>query len=519
LNVTAQYNANQVEPTLEGVYSLANPTGNAITVPVRWGGNLGSDSSTFIKGTSSGDTILNASDDWVITDDAVAPEFGDPTLTHYFIPNAPGVTRTNASLSGDNLYVDYTVTIPAFSTISLRATNVLSGGNVNQAPTDINLSNTSINENVAANSTVGTFTSTDPDTGNTFTYSLVAGTGDTNNSAFSIVSNQLQINASPNFEAQSTYNIRLRTTDQGGLSYDKPLVVNINNVNEAPTDLSLSNTSINENVAANSTVGTFTSTDPDTGNTFTYSLVAGTGDTNNSAFSIVSNQLRLNASPDFETKSSYSIRVRTTDAGGLTYDKPLVVNINDIDEFVNLTPNNDLFQGTGTASADQINGLPGNDRLYGNAGNDTIDGGDGDDVIYGGNDNDLLRGGNGSDRLYGDAGNDELLGNAGNDILYGGDGDDILNGGAGSDQLYGNAGIDTFVLAPGMGLDSIYNFQDGVDIIRLDGGLTFGDLQIAKSGTSTLIKIASTGVTLASLVNTNSALIGAADFSAIAPVT
>ncbi|MEG5041164.1 MULTISPECIES: DUF4347 domain-containing protein [unclassified Microcoleus] len=398
------------------------------------------------------------------------------------------------------------------------AVTTLSGLSSNNAPTDLNLSPSSINENVAANSSVGTFNSTDPDTGNTFTYSLVAGTGDTNNSAFSIVSNQLQINASPDFEAQSTYNIRVRTTDQGGLTYDEPLVVNINNVNETPTDLTLSNNSIAENVAANSTVGTFTSTDPDTGNTFTYSLVAGTGDTNNSAFSIVSNQLRINASPDFETKSSYSIRVRTTDTEGLTYDKPLVVNINDIDEFVNLTPNNDLFQGNGTASADQINGLPGSDRLYGNAGNDTIDGGDGDDVVYGGNDNDLLRGGNGSDRLYGDAGNDQLLGEVGNDILYGGDGDDLLNGGAGSDQLYGNAGIDTFVLASGMGLDSIYNFQDGVDRIRLDGGLAFGALQIAQSGTSTLIKIASTGVTLASLVNTNSALIGAADFSAIAPV-
>ncbi|MEG4326960.1 DUF4347 domain-containing protein [Microcoleus sp. herbarium5] len=398
------------------------------------------------------------------------------------------------------------------------AVTTLSGLSSNNAPTELNLSPSSINENVAANSSVGTFNSTDPDTDNTFTYSLVAGTGDTNNSAFSIVSNQLQINASPDFEAQSTYNIRVRTTDQGGLTYDEPLVVNINNVNETPTDLTLSNNSIAENVAANSTVGTFTSTDPDTGNTFTYSLVAGTGDTNNSAFSIVSNQLRINASPDFETKSSYSIRVRTTDTEGLTYDKPLVVNINDIDEFFNLTPNNDLFQGNGTASADQINGLPGSDRLYGNAGNDTIDGGDGDDVVYGGNDNDLLRGGNGSDRLYGDAGNDELLGEVGNDILYGGDGNDLLNGGAGSDQLYGNAGSDTFVLASGMGLDSIYNFQDGADRIRLDGGLTFGALQIAQSGTSTLIKIASTGVTLASLVNTNSALIGVDDFIAIAPV-
>ncbi|MEG4987519.1 DUF4347 domain-containing protein [Microcoleus sp. BR0-C5] len=409
---------------------------------------------------------------------------------------------------------DYVMTLNPGDYYSLHIVEVPTV--LNAAPTDLTLSNTSINENVAANSTVGSFTSTDPDTGNTFTYSLVAGTGDTNNSAFSIVSNQLQINASPDFETKSSYNLRVRTTDQGGLTYDKPLVVNINNVNETPTVLNLSNTSINENVAANSTVGTFTSTDPDTGNTFTYSLVAGLGDTNNSAFSIVSNQLQINASPDFETKSSYNLRVRTTDQGGLTYDKPLVVNINDIDESIYGTPNNDILNGT--ANADQINGLAGNDRLYGNAGNDTIDGGDGDDIVYGGNDNDLLRGGNGSDRLYGDAGNDELLGDAGNDILYGGDGNDILNGGAGTDQLYGNAGIDTFVLAPGMGLDSIYNFQDGVDRIRLDGGLTFGALQIAQSGTSTLIKIASTGVTLASLINTNSALIGEADFSPIAPV-
>lgn len=127
----------------------------------------------------------------------------------------------------------------------------------------------------------------------------------------------------------------------------------------------------------------------------------------------------------------------------------------------------------------------------------------------------MLFGGNGSDRLYGDAGNDELLGDAGNDILYGGDGNDILNGGAGSDRLYGNAGFDTFVLASGMGLDSIYNFQDGLDKIRLDEGLTFGALQIAQSGTSTLIKIASTGETLASLVNTNSAGIGEGNFISI----
>jgi len=175
------------------------------------------------------------------------------------------------------------------------------------------------------------------------------------------------------------------------------------------------------------------------------------------------------------------------------------------------TPNNDILRGT--AGGETIYGLEGSDRLYGDAGDDVLFGDAGNDILYGGDGYDILYGGAGSDRLYGDAGNDVLFGDAGNDILYGGDGDDILNGGAGSDRLYGGAGNNTFVLASGMGLDSIYNFQDGIDIIRLDGGLTFGDLQIAQSGTSTSIKIALTGVTLASLVNTNSTSITATDFS------
>ncbi|MBD2612950.1 cadherin repeat domain-containing protein, partial [Nostoc punctiforme FACHB-252] len=202
----------------------------------------------------------------------------------------------------------------------------------NNAPTGLTLSTTSINENVAANSVVANLSTIDPDIGDTFTYTLVTGTGSTDNSVFSIVDNQLRINSSPNFEAKNSYSIRVRTTDQRGLSFESPFTININNVNETPTAIALSAASINENVAANSVVGNFSTTDPDTGNTFTYSLVAGTGSTDNAAFSIVGNQLRINNSPDFETKSSYSIRVRTTDQGGLTFESPFTITVNDLAE-------------------------------------------------------------------------------------------------------------------------------------------------------------------------------------------
>ncbi|MDE5115918.1 MAG: DUF4347 domain-containing protein, partial [Trichodesmium sp. St2_bin2_1] len=74
--------------------------------------------------------------------------------------------------------------------------------------------------------------------------------------------------------------------------------------NSPPTDLDLNNKTIDENVAPNSVVGTFSTTDPDSGDSFTYTLVTGDGDTDNSAFTINGDQLKINDSPDYETQSS-----------------------------------------------------------------------------------------------------------------------------------------------------------------------------------------------------------------------
>ncbi|MBC6474908.1 MAG: cadherin repeat domain-containing protein, partial [Hormoscilla sp. GM102CHS1] len=80
------------------------------------------------------------------------------------------------------------------------------------------------------------------------------------------------------------------------------------------------------NVAALALVGTFSTTDPDT-TSFTYELVAGTGDTDNDAFTIVGEELRIRESPDFENQQSYSIRVQTTDVGGLSYSENFTINV------------------------------------------------------------------------------------------------------------------------------------------------------------------------------------------------
>jgi hypothetical protein len=187
-------------------------------------------------------------------------------------------------------------------------------------------------ENAAINTSAGTLTPSDADSGNTFTFALVSGVGDEDNASFNISGSTVRSSAVFNYEVKSSYSIRVRVTDQGGLSYETPLAVTIANVNEAVTDLALSPSSIAENNATNATVGTLTATDNDTGDTHTFTLVGGTGSADNGSFTIAGSALRLTPSADFETKSSYALRVRATDVGGLFFEKELTVTITDVVE-------------------------------------------------------------------------------------------------------------------------------------------------------------------------------------------
>ncbi|WP_290599713.1 cadherin domain-containing protein [Anabaena sp. AL93] len=314
---------------------------------------------------------------------ATDPDAGN-TLFTYSLVNGAGDTDNNVfTISSNQLKINASPDFETKNSYSILVKTTDQGGlsyekqltinvnDLNESPTNLILSNTNINENVAPLTVVGDFSTTDPDAGNTFTYTLISGVGDTDNNLFTISSNQLKINASPDFETKSSYNIRVQTTDQGGLSYEKQLTIGVTNVNETPTNLTLSNTNINENVAPLTVIGNFSTTDVDAGNTFTYTLISGAGDTDNNLFTISSNQLKINASPDFETKSSYSILVKTTDQGGLSHEKQLTIGVNDLNEIIgNPSINNGRNPIVGTAVSDYIIGGPGAKTITGGAGND-----------------------------------------------------------------------------------------------------------------------------------------------------
>jgi Ca2+-binding RTX toxin-like protein len=235
--------------------------------------------------------------------------------------------------------------------------------------------------------------------------------------------------------------------------------------NAAPTDLALSASSVNENVAANTVIGTLTSTDLNSADIFTYSLVSGTGATDNSVFTINGNQLQINSSPDFETQSSYNIRVRTTDQGGLSFEKVLTINVNNLNEVYNLTttPQTDSIttEGLNDTITSTYANLQQNDKINGGGGSDTL-------IITGGTVTDSLSidAGNSTNQVNipgatitnferfdlsgflgtvsftGYTGNNWIKSGTGNDLILGGVGMDDLRGGEGNDRIYGYNGND-----------------------------------------------------------------------------
>ena len=470
----------------------------------------------------------------------------------------------------------------------------------NTSPTDLEISASTFDENITAASTVATLSSTDPDDGDTFTYSLVSGEGATDNNAFTIDGDELKIKSSPDYETQDSYSVRLRSTDSGGLTYKKSFTLNVNDLeeeskqfditaptvskiyleydaeligfnikaivsdelsgikqvwgsierpdgvvttfgmdlndetneyeyfwqldqysspglwnftrittednannyksitdlstievegsltipdkevsdNNAPsTDLSVSASTFDENITAGSAVANLSSTDPDTADTFTYSLISGTGDTDNNAFTIDGDQLKITASPDHETQDSYSIRLKTTDAAGLSFEKAFTFAVNNIKETIEAATNKTLPSSienlvlTGSGNLKGY-GNTSNNRLTGNSGNNVLDGKSGIDTLIGKGGNDtyivdeskdrvIEKAGGGTDTIRSSVnetlsanvenlvltGSENLkgYGNSGKNRLTGNSGDNVLEGKAGRDVLTGKDGGDKFI--------------------------------------------------------------------------
>jgi|GEM_PF-1276699 len=292
-------------------------------------------------------------------------------------------------------------------------------------PTDIELSKASIPENDPVGTQVGVFSSVDPDTGDSFSYSLEDDLNYPDNLSFTIVGDALITSLVLDYETQSVYTILVRTTDGGGKWFERTFTIDVEDVNEAPTavedtystlknqplivlpsgvlendldpesdalsafkltdpavgvlilsvdgsfsyhppanwvgttaftyqvydgefysasatvtihvnesnqpptDIFLDDNLVPENSGVDAAVGTLSTGDPDALDAHSYALVEGTGDDDNALFTISGSALLAAEDFNYEIRSEYSVRIRTTDQGGLTFEKAFTIYVTD----------------------------------------------------------------------------------------------------------------------------------------------------------------------------------------------
>ena len=281
-------------------------------------------------------SIAGGADAAQFTIDGNTGELRFASVPNYEVPTDSG---------GNNVY-DVTVQVSDKNGGTDTQAMAVTVANTNETPTDLALSANTVTEHAANGTVVGTVSGTDPDGGDSKTYSLT----DTAGGRFAINSATGELTVADgtllNYEAVPSHSVTVRVTDRGGLTYDETFTINLTNVNEAPTITSNGGgATASLNVAENqTTVTTMAAVDVDTGTTLTYSIAGGP---DAARFSIdgATGALRFSAAPNFERPSDvgrnnvYDVTVQVSDGQGGTTTQSISVRVTDVNEAPRITSN------------------------------------------------------------------------------------------------------------------------------------------------------------------------------------
>jgi hypothetical protein len=194
----------------------------------------------------------------------------------------------------------------------------------NRTATALALTAVTIAENLPVSSTVGTVSNNDPDADDVWTYTLVAGAGDTDNGVFRLDGATLIATPSFNFEVKKDYTVRIQVSDGKGGVFAQAFAITVVDVNEAPTALALDNNVVIEDLgSAGQAVANVTVTDPDNADAYstpdTFTLALSGADA--AYFEVDGMQIKVKAAglETAEAKSSYTFDVVVTDNAGAIY--------------------------------------------------------------------------------------------------------------------------------------------------------------------------------------------------------
>jgi Ca2+-binding RTX toxin-like protein len=376
---------------------------------------------------------------------------------------------------------------------------VVDRANNNHAPTIISfLPTLQAKANSAFNYTVAANTITDPDSWDSITYSVKMPDGSAVPAWLTFDAATRTFSGTPGAGNIGTLQFILWGTDNYNYSAGEFVNMNIAAPNRAPVlSTALADQMAAQGATFNYTVPTSAFTDPDSGDTLTYSATLADGSALPSWLIFNTATRAFSGVPS--TTGTVSIKVTVKDGGNLSASDifDVVVSVQ------NLTLN-------GTINADTLSGGAGNDTLNGLAGNDTLGGGAGNDTLNGGTGNDTMSGGLGDDTYVvdsisdvvteavnegtdlvqssvtytlstnaenltmtgttgingtGNTLNNTLTGNSAANTLTGGAGNDTLDGAAGNDTMVGGTGDDTYVVDSTLDVVT-ENASEGTDTIR-----------------------------------------------------
>ena len=246
---------------------------------------------------------------------------------------------------------------------------------VNENPTMADVS-IDVKESASINSVIGQMVSSDEDIYSTASYSGMLG------SQFSIEqsSGNISISSQLDYEAKNKYQFTVTVTDDGGLTGQATVEINIQDVNEPPSFASQPTFEIEESVARGTSVGTIQAMDEDTqdqlhfvivdGNTNqSFGVVAISGESRKAKI-VVSDEMAI----DYERQQQYKLKVQVYDressaaAGVLSSVGEIVVDIKDVpDVTVETVSVSSLTSQLSTNGGEQIVITGTNFGFYGSA--------------------------------------------------------------------------------------------------------------------------------------------------------
>lgn len=222
----------------------------------------------------------------------------------------------------------------------------------------------------------------DSDSDGTLNTGSIAIVANGSNGTAAVESGQVRYTPDAGFSGTDTFTYTV-LDDDGAVSNTATVTVSTSAApNVAPTDITLDENDVDENSLNNTVIGSLIAMDTNVGDTHTFQLIESAGgrfalDGSNL---IVADGLGL----DYETDTQHTIIVRATDTGGLSFEKALTINVNDLVEGTTGTQDDDVI--TTGVGGDNIALGGGNDILRGileNFYGDSVDGfGTDDEFIF-----------------------------------------------------------------------------------------------------------------------------------------